>query len=238
MKRKYDIYSFSRLIENILKHKFEFIKYPAYNEKVNSQKRIILRHDVDFSLLAAYEIAKRENQLGVKSTFFLYLNSVFYSITYKSDIDVIRNIIALGHDIALHYDSNSTLSLDVELKILKEIFPECRNDIISFHRPSSYPDSFEKFISGLPPGTRTTYDNVYVKNIKYISDSRCILDFGNLNMVLENNESLQLLLHPIWWYFEGETTSQKLSGFYNERCNNILRLIKENLSIKINLKNA
>lgn len=238
MKREFNIDNFSRLIENILNRKFEFIQFPAYNEKINSQNKIILRHDVDFSLLAAYEIAKREYHLGVKSTFFLYLNSVFYSITYKSDIDVIRNIIELGHDIALHYDSNSTLSLEIELKILKELFSECRNDIISFHRPSANLGSFKNFISRLPAGIRTTYDNVYAKDIKYISDSKCILDFGNLEKILDNYESLQLLLHPIWWYFEGETTNQKLSGFYNERCKNISRLIKENLSIKINLKNA
>ncbi|MFY0698451.1 MAG: hypothetical protein JXR11_11405 [Balneola sp.] len=235
VKSRYTIIDYNNLLQCLLNNEYEFILFPTRNKKVYPQNKIILRHDIDFSLIAAKEIATQNYLLGIKSTFFLYLNSTFYNITHKDDIKIINKIIELGHDIALHYDSNSYLNPTVELKILKEIFPTCRVDIISLHRPSTYLDKVKNINESLPPSIITTYDSRFIKEINYVSDSKCDLNFNYLKRIIDNKESLQLLLHPIWWYFKGKNVNHKLNKFYTERSMNISKLIKYNLSFKVNI---
>ena len=45
---------------------------------------ILWRHDVDFSIHRASSLAKIENELGVKATYFLKLHSEFYNLFEKS----------------------------------------------------------------------------------------------------------------------------------------------------------
>ena len=44
------------------------------------KKNILLRHDIDFSLESAKLLAKKENELKIKSTYFFMLSSNLYNL--------------------------------------------------------------------------------------------------------------------------------------------------------------
>ena len=48
------------------------VKFKKFNDNLSSGKNILMRHDIDFCPLRAFEIAKLEKKLQVKSTFFFF----------------------------------------------------------------------------------------------------------------------------------------------------------------------
>ena len=101
-------------------HKFTFDYYKKTLEKakklgynitcfrdidLTKAKIILLRHDVEFSPEKAYEIAKIENELGIKSTFFLRVHSNEYNIFSFKNMYIIDKIIKMGHEIGLHSEN-------------------------------------------------------------------------------------------------------------------------------------
>ena len=92
----YDHYT-SILQELKKSYKFTSFKNATSND-------IILRHDVDASLYAALKMAKIENGIGISSTFFILFSSEFYNPISVGGSKIIREILALGHKLGLHYN--------------------------------------------------------------------------------------------------------------------------------------
>jgi len=70
-----------------------------------NKKSIILRHDVDYNLESAVEIAKAEKKAGFKSTFFLLPPGSYRSLYFdysRKFIKKCKKIIGYGHDLGLH----------------------------------------------------------------------------------------------------------------------------------------
>jgi len=65
---------------------------------------LILRHDADLSLSTSLRMAKIENDLGIKSTYFVLFSSPFYNLIEEENVTIINQISDLGHEIGLHYD--------------------------------------------------------------------------------------------------------------------------------------
>ncbi len=65
--------------------------------KVKSEKRVVLRHDVDRKPANALKMAKMEAELGIQSTYYFR-----YPYTFKPDL--VRRICDLGHEIGYHYE--------------------------------------------------------------------------------------------------------------------------------------
>ncbi len=62
--------------------------YYNFDKLYSSGKRyLILRHDVDFSVDRALELAKIENNYGISSTYFFLLHSDFYNIFEKDSFN-------------------------------------------------------------------------------------------------------------------------------------------------------
>ena len=146
---------------------------------------ILWRHDVDFSIHRASSLAKIENELGVKATYFLKLHSEFYNLFEKSIFEKVLKIIEFGHNIGLHfehhfYNNKKRLeeNLRFERKILEKIF-SVKVKVFSFDSPtlSNALDISDNKISSMI--------NAYGKGIKnnyhYCTDSngyfvlRCLL---------------------------------------------------------------
>ena len=65
---------------------------------------VILRHDVDFSLQKALDMARLDNEAGATSTFFILLTAPYYNPLTEEGIKTIQEIVSLGHECGLHYD--------------------------------------------------------------------------------------------------------------------------------------
>lgn len=179
-------------------HKFVFF-YEFSEEDIH---QIILRHDIDLSLESALNMAEIEKDIGVKSTYFIRLNSTFYNPISQLDYPRVARIIEMGHDIGLHfdpsfYDSNgiNVLSGIHREKRMLELAFDIQVRSISQHRP---------FNLGQLEGNDSellkyfAYNDKFFKKCKYISDSGQRWREGEPEKHL-HNVKLQVLVHPIWW---------------------------------------
>lgn len=207
--------SYKKMINIAKKNGYIFCSY--HDEKLYS-KSIILRHDVDFSLVKALELAEIEAKLGISSNYFLLVTSDFYNVFSKQSEKIINQIIELNHNIGLHFDEQkySNYSCDdlkekviYEANLLSQLFKVPIN-VVSFHRPTTL--TLEKDLSF--DGIINSYSFKYFKLMKYVSDSRmCWRE--NITRLLENNEfdKLHILTHPFWYNVELENTREKLLNF-------------------------
>lgn len=196
------------LLQSFLEKNYEFC---FFNENIKHQGKVLLRHDIDFDVDKAYKMAKIEHSIGIKSTYFFMLRSQSYNLLLKENIEKLKSIYNLGHQISLHfdptiYDENYINRLKNELIILEKI-SSFKPDCISFHRPTPYFLQYDKPIGNI----RHTYQSIYTKTIKYISDSQGSFRYDHpLNCRdFEVGNSIHLLIHPIWWINENNTTLSK-----------------------------
>jgi hypothetical protein len=186
-------------------------KVTYFNDSYLYDKELILRHDIDVDLEKAYRMALIENKYSIRATYFILVRSPFYNIFDRYNSDLIKGILDLGHQIGLHFDEayyglNDTESaikyVDSEVQIL-ECYFNTKIFAVSFHRPSQFLlHSDIKLRNNLI----NTYDRKFVKEFKYISDSRRMWKEGCLCRFLEkagtdnfSPNRIQALVHPIWW---------------------------------------
>lgn len=199
-----------RKIVKKAKNKAEIITYRDFYNGISSphQKRIIWRHDIDFSVHRSLRLAEIEAEEGIKSIYFVLFSSTLYNVFEKDIMDKLKKIISLGHEIGVHIDMDMYTempSLDVIEKDL-HFFANSLTHLFdvtptsfSFHNPtneilSTYTDDY---ISG--------YINAYSKRIKeqaaYCSDSNGYWRYQRLSDFLDRDdfEVACVLTHPIWW---------------------------------------
>ena len=69
-------------------------------------KLVVMRHDVDELAWNALKMAQLENRLGIRATYF-------FRIVKQSNVpEVIRQIVALGHEVGYHYEDLSLTNGD------------------------------------------------------------------------------------------------------------------------------
>ena len=96
-----------------------------FNE-FNGQKCFLIRHDVDWDIELAYKLAQLENNLEIKSTYFILVTSNLYNVFSPSNMKLINKIKNLNHEIGLHFDASNYKSnydnhAKKEAKILESI---------------------------------------------------------------------------------------------------------------------
>lgn len=173
------------------------VKFSTFQQTPDAKKRVWLRHDVDFTLGRAKDLALIENKLGIQTTYFVMVNNPFYNILTPSYSKIIHDIKQMGHQIGLHFDRrllgvtrNAEEEIYAILEHYKNFLPI--SDIVSFHRP-------EEWVFDLNTNTFTNvYNKEFFNKIEYRSDSK--REIKNLEKVLTNFDELQLLLHPVWWH--------------------------------------
>lgn len=203
---KFNLDEYISLLDRIQKEGYVFCDFE------NIQKKsFILRHDIDVSPKIALEMAKAENSLGIRATYFFMMRSPFYNLFSRANNEIVKKIISLGHEIGLHYDEgyyskNTDLQMliDTEIKVLENNF-DIKVNAVSFHQPSQKIIDNEIKIKQI-----NTYDKEFFKDIKYLSDSNMIFKEDPIDIIKSQEFSkIQLLVHPIWWVADGETTEQK-----------------------------
>jgi hypothetical protein len=195
---------FRDMVERALALGFAFVQFGT---NYPSEGRVLLlRHDIDLDMAKAVAMARLEAQLGVRSTYFLQVSAPFYNLFERSARDAAREIITLGHEVGLHFDTRAYATsmsngwkpfIASEARVLGEcIGREIR--CVSFHRPT--PDllnvELESMISAYAPR--------YFSHLKYLSDSgrRWREGCACRHLPLNTHKGLQILIHPFWWGHE------------------------------------
>lgn len=174
-----------------------------YNDYNNYERIAILRHDVDNSLIKALELAKFENSLKIKSTYFVLLSTDFYNIASIKSLKIIKNIISLGHEIGLHFDEKKynvfkdeewedsiSYAIQNELEIMENLI-QTPIKVVSMHRPSKKLLGYDLKIGDII----NTYSSEFFNGFKYISDSRREWKENVMNIIDEGKEKNYTFLH-------------------------------------------
>ena len=188
---------------------FSFYSMHDYLKERPKDNFIVMRHDVDLSLKHALIMAKTEKYLGVKSTYFIR-NTGIYNPFYGKNLEIIRQISKLGHEIGIHCDSGKLTSKDFkslflnqkkdfELLIHRKIFGAAVHKMknINSHEPNKL-NIAEGLLSSLDL-EYDAYSGVFMKNIKFISDSKYRWREGCMCNHINKETRLCILTHPIWW---------------------------------------
>jgi len=214
---------FSRILQTI-KSNFELHLLSEASGVLNTtgKPKLILRHDVDVSLKRALKMAEIENEFGIGATYMVTTNLPLYCVDDRTSGDMLRQFIALGHEVGLHFDlaadernSNCEISV-IETKICSackqlEKITGLPVRSISFHRPML------PFLRG--PLVVCERINAYAQElmVRYLSDSKGCWREGEPLPTLSRPDKplLQLLIHPIWWGEEHMLPEDRLQEFFD-----------------------
>ena len=208
------------------KQNYRFTDYISFQ---NQADVVLWRHDVDYSMHAALELARIEHKNNVSATYFLLPHSEFYNLLEKEISDIVFEIISLGHHIGLHFDSeyygiNDEQSLikylTFEKSMLEFLFSK-QIFVFSFHNPFAFALSCQESHYG---GMINTYANYFQKEVGYCSDSNGYWRHRRLKDVLKNanDRNLQILTHPEWWQRKILSPFEKVKKLINRRAENNL----------------
>lgn len=206
-------------------------RYMDYHKALTSDKFILMRHDVEYSVERAYELAKVESSMDFTSTFFFQWTNNSYNILSRKNKDLIKDMHERGHTIGLHFALNGMTDMAQirkqiakEMDILNSMF-EFKIDTFSIHRPSkdvlreniklpgiinAYQDEFFTFAEDVTENTPV--------QVKYLSDANHIWRYGypDEKNILENDK-VQILTHPFAWCKKGGDNFDNYKGLLVEK---------------------
>lgn len=218
-----------KLYSELLNNNYSFIFFENLNTSLDNQ--VIIRHDIDFDVSIAYDLAIIEKQLGIKTSYFFSLIDEAYNLLSPTNIELVKKIKKLGHYVSIHFDptkySDVNKGLLTELQIFKTSFNIDVN-IISIHRPQKiYLDSKQNLA-----GVNHSYESKFFTKIKYFSDANGVFRYGH---PLESNEfkekkNMQILIHPIWWYNDKLNKHEIMKQYFSEKKNFLKSHYSQNCS--------
>jgi hypothetical protein len=211
-----------------------------------------MRHDVEFSVERAFNLAIFENTKGFNSTYFFQLTNNAYNILSKKNKDLIHEILDMGHKVGLHFHLNNMTDINkIKDQIKKEIeimgsMMEIEIDSFSIHRPTS--NVLQNIIK--LDGIINTYDDMFFSftenvvtnppKIKYISDAQHHWNYG-----LEPNEEtimkydqVQILVHPYSWTSQGYNNFDNFKTMIFEKNQELISTINNECKHFAEVRNA
>jgi hypothetical protein len=176
---------------------------------------VLWRHDLDFSVHRALALARIEADEGVRTTHFVLLHSAFYNALEAEVAERIREIVALGHELGVHFDPRFYAGRDLDEALVRErdlvagIFD---TDVTAFslHNPdvAGWSDGRDEV-----GGMVNAYGSYLGERYGYASDSNGYWRHTPLHEVLRggDHELLQVLTHPEWWVPEPMSPRDRVS---------------------------
>ena len=226
------IEAYRRLIELLRSKSYPFC---FYHDADDYDKSVILRHDVDFTLSKAVEMAEVEHEMGVKSTYFILVTADFYNIFSKRSYERLIKILSLGHEIGLHFDEKryEITTVDEMKKYVEmeaELLSKYLNNevkVVSMHRPSKLvlenDIQFDQLIN--------SYSTKYFKSMKYISDSRLHWRENPVEIIESGKyKKLHILTHPFSYSVDKKSMEAKLKDFIIKAIDDRYLQIDENFT--------
>lgn len=230
MEFTYDAYK--KLICLLKTEGYRITNYQEYN-KLREKSCVILRHDIDYSIKKAWELADLEKNMKVCSTWFLLLASELYNPAAAANIAMVKEMYGMGHSIGLHFDEANYPGIEEcdiknaaekERKLLETIL-EIPIKEISMHRPSKdtlVADwSFKNMIN--------SYSSEFFTEFKYVSDSRMHWGEDVIAIVKSHKyDKLHILTHAFWYEEKESSTRNKLLAYIKNASTDRYDILNQN----------
>lgn len=169
---------------------------------------VFWRHDVDYSLEAALEMAMHEAQHGIRSVYYLRALATEYRPESAICREVAQEIRCCGHELGIHVD----LQLPRDASVTTEhMVDACRNQaallahlriyaLVSFHAPP--PNALWRIVPGFVHAMGPEWKG------RHIADSRGVWH-ADPEQLLADGNTCQISTHAEW-YFMPETARSAL----------------------------
>jgi len=226
----YDAYR--DFINLIRENGYEFINYHDSHE---GGKKCIIRHDVDSRLESALILGELENDIGLRSTYFVLLRTDMYNVFSKRCIDILCRLQSMGHEIGLHFDEfffeGEDIGIDIKEEIIKEadIFTEATGreiKVVSMHRPSKKTMEADYLFDNI----ENSNSKKFTEGFKYLSDSRMVWRENVVDAIKSDEyQKLHISVHPGWYKEEKNTIGENLRGFIDSASEERFRYLSENI---------
>ncbi len=190
MSCSFDLDHYRELLEAGLAGGYRFTTFGERPERGD----LIFRHDIDLSLDAALAMAELEAEVGVRATYLLMTESVFYNLASREGDAAIARLRELGHAVGLH-----------------AVYPSTQGDerldpVMSWHNPRP------EYMSEPVEGMVNAYAEPYFSPQTYRSDSNQHWRAGCPHEELRGGSLawLQVLVHPAIWVYPGTTMGETM----------------------------
>lgn len=203
-----------KLFYEQLQAKKEILTFSEYD----GQNCFLIRHDVDYDLNKAYKMAKFENEMGIKATYFILLSSDNYNAFTIENQKLIISIKEMGHEIGLHFDPSKlgndlTQHFENHVLFLSKMIDEPIFSV-SIHNPSIH-NEYPEF-----SGYNNAYSKHFFNPTNYLSDAR--FDFRGKEpfrfIETISDTVTQISLHPIHFSDDGHTNYlPTLKSIFNKK---------------------
>ncbi len=209
----YNKQSYRLILQQAINQGFEFVDFFTVNLDEDKRKQIILRHDIDYSISLAYEMAEIDAEYKIKSTFALLLASPLYNPFTSTNIKIINEINQLGHNIALHHyvvqgQSEWEIAVNIikEMQVMRVYFPYIQPVFVWHNLP---PNNLQ---GDIEVSDIVNADSAnFVERMYYISDSVLRNKPEKFIDALDRHKYLYMLLHPIIWMSEKDSMVSMMS---------------------------
>ena len=200
----------------------ERYRFLSFAEAASASAGVLWRHDIDISVHRALALARIEQEEQARATFFVYLHSRFYNALEDAIVDRLKHIVALGHDIGLHFDPrfiSEGVSMADAVAAERDVMARAlgtRVQALSFHDPDvpgvtiSDDDAIAALVNASGAGITARFD--------YGSDSNGYWRFRPLaGVIAAAGPRLQVLTHPEWWVPEPMPPRARIARAINGR---------------------
>ena len=203
--------------QNLVRYAVENFTQAQYDSP-DGPRRIIWRHDCDFSLSKALTIGKIDQQEGMRATFFINIHANTYNALSLSGQDKIRSIIQQEHEIGIHLDPVFYGGI-ATIERLTEILQFEKQQYLrhfgttpkafSFHNPTDLESQFQ---NDKYAGLINCYSKKFRDDWRYGSDSNGYWRHKAISEVLHEDVAspLQVLTHAEWWSDKPQMPRERL----------------------------
>jgi hypothetical protein len=214
---------FSEFTEHGFRSLIQRLKHSGYRfalfDEQRSDRHVLWRHDVDYSLHRAAALAAIEADEGVRATYFLLARSSFYSLLEPGSRALVDRIAAHGHALALHFDGGVygverwthealTQAVATERQIL-ELAIGRPVSAVSWHNPDQ--SNLLEMDAPVIAGLVNAYGGPLRETHTYGSDSNGYWRHAPMgDLIAAGDAKLHLLTHPEWWTPEAMSPSQRI----------------------------
>jgi hypothetical protein len=181
-------------LKNAKDKNFTFFRVKDSKYITSSHHNIILRHDIDLSLKEAFRMAEIEAKESIYATYYVMVDGQYYNILEPENIDYLKKIKSMGHEIGLHFDISNYEDIQHQIKILEAVI-EGKIFSMAQHTPVNI-GFYKKDIANIIDAYTLTK---YIPNLEYISDSGMMWRDYTFEEGLTLGKNLYLLAHPISW---------------------------------------
>ena len=206
-------------------------RYATYEEALDKDSFVIMRHDVEYSVERAHALAKVEESMDFRSTLFFQWTNNSYNILSRKNRDILSDMHERGQHIGLHFALNGMTDMRVIKERIKQEIDMLSNMLgfeinsFSIHRPSpdvlaenikisgiinAYQDDFFTFDPKATPESDL--------DVKYLSDANHVWRYGYPDEETINKyDKVQILTHPFAWTKKGYDNLENYKTLVNEK---------------------